>query len=521
MATPPIVPVDAITLDSNIAGLNIAEEIAPKTLAGSPVWYAQNPNSYGDFGGKYSSVARETINPSRQRSKGTLTDLDSSMSATIDATQTQLQRLYQGFFAANMREKATTIPMNAAQINLTSITATLIQAAAGFNAAGFIAGQLVKLVDPSTLANNGLFLLSGVSDTSLTTSGLTANAAPTTAAHLEAVGFQFATADAVLTLQNNILSLTTTTKDLTTLGLIPGEWLWMGGDTTVTQWTASNGYARIAAITAHAIKFDNTLFVPAADAGTGKTVQIFFGKVLKNEVTPNLILKKSYMIERTLGVADGSFTQAEYIEGAYANELTLTVGTANKVTADLAYVGLDVDYRDSTVGPKSSDVGATLKPVLDEPPFNTSQALYASRLSLNTPTASEQAGLYGYATDIKLTINNNVSTNKAIGVLGGISTTLGLFDVSGTMTVYLTTIDAVKAIRQNQSCGLSLAMNQDNAGQIWDMPLVTLGGGLNKVEKDKPITVDLTNTAAKNANQYTLLANFFQYLPNLATPEIV
>jgi hypothetical protein len=107
-----------------------------------------------------------------------------------------------------------------------------------------------------------------------------------------------------------------------------------------------------------------------------------------------------------------------------------------------------------------------------------------------------------------MVINNGVVPNKAIGVLGGFNTSEGDFDITGTITAYFSSVDAVNAIKNNLDVCLQTIFARANAGMIFDLPLLTLGGGGAKVEKDKPIMVALTQSAAKCPNGYTLLANF-------------
>ena len=51
------------------------------------------------------------------------------------------------------------------------------------------------------------------------------------------------------------------------------------------------------------------------------------------------------------------------------------------------------------------------------------------------------------------------------------------------------------------------------------MPLLTLSGGTLNVEKDAPITLPIEKQAVEGEGGFTLLYQFFPYLPDLAMPE--
>ena len=505
-------------IDSNITGLAFAEEESLKTLPATPVWYGLEPNSYSDFGGELSTVARAPIDPSRQNKKGTITDLDASGGFNIDFTKSNLVRLLQGFFFADARQLPSTQALNAAAVPLTGVTASSKTYAAASGLGSFAANQIVFASGFTNATNNGLkTVASSTAGTVVVNETLTDEASPPAAAKLETVGFQFASGDISLAVTSGIPSLVATAADFTTLpGLIPGLWVFIGGDAAGTRFANNVGYARIKSIAAKAIVFDDTSFTPATEAGTGKTIRLFVGTVVKNEKTPSLIKRRSYNIERQLGSGPTS-TQAEYLEGAVANEFTLNVPQADKLNADLTFVACDNTHRSGEAGDEIK--GGTRVGVAGEDAYNTSSDIYRIKMSVIDPASSNPSALFGYVSEANVSINNNVSPNKAIGTLGAFDTSAGNFEVGGSITAYFTTISAVRAVRQNADVGLSIIGASKNAGFVFDIPLLGLGGGRLNVEKDAPITVPLEPAGAENANGYTMLYEAFSYLPSVAMPD--
>jgi hypothetical protein len=423
----------------------------------------------------------------------------------------------QGFFFADARELPSTTPLSAAAIPLTSVTAGTDTYAAASGLGAFAALQLVNASGFTDPANNGLkTVLSSTGATVVVNETLATEASPPAAAKLQAVGFQFASADVDISVTAGIPTLTSTVADFTTLpGLIPGLWVFLGGDAAGERFTNNIGYARVKSIAANAIVFDDTTFTPATEAGTGKTIQMFVGTVIKNEKTPALIKRRTYNIERQLG--DGpTGTQAEYLEGAVANEFTLNIPQAEKLNADVGFIAVDNTYKSGEAGDEiktGTRVGS-----LGEDAFNTSSNIYRIKMAILDATTSAPTSLFGYVSDASVTVNNNVSPNKAVGILGAFDTTAGNFEVGGSLTAYFTTTTAVQAVRNNADVGLSIIGAAKNAGFVFDIPLLGLGGGRLAVEKDTPITVPLESAGAENAEGYTMLHESFSYLPNLAMP---
>lgn len=317
-------------IDSNVTGLRFAEETSLEVLPGSPIWYPLEPNGYKDFGSDIKTISRSPINPSRQRKKGVVTDLDASGGFTQDMTQTNLTRLMQGFFFAAIREKTTTLPMNGTAVPLTGIVASTKTYSAASGLGSFLAGSLVKASGFTNAANNGLKKVASKTSTTVVVVETCVDETPASTATLETVGFQFASGDVTFTLNDNYVRLNSAAITMTTLGLIAGEWVYVGGDTAIMTPASNSGFARVSSIAAGYIEFDKTSWEGATDTASGKTVQIFFGSVLRNESNPALIVRRSYNIERTLG-SDANGTMSEYLVGAVANELTINIPQADKV----------------------------------------------------------------------------------------------------------------------------------------------------------------------------------------------
>ena len=65
-------------IDSNVTGLRYQEERSIGVAEPNNPWLVLEPNSYDDFGGEFTTVARNPINAGRQRQKGVLVDLDAT-----------------------------------------------------------------------------------------------------------------------------------------------------------------------------------------------------------------------------------------------------------------------------------------------------------------------------------------------------------------------------------------------------------------------------------------------------------
>lgn len=502
-------------IDSNETGLAFAEETigTPGVLPVTPEWFPLEPNEYDDFGGELTLLARRPINSSRQRKKGSITDLDAGGGFNQDLTNTNTQKLLQGFMYAGYREKPTALS--------TEVTAT------GYVVADetiFFANMIVLATGFNNSANNGLKVVTSVDagTSEVRAAGLTVEGSPPADAKLVVVGYQAAAGTLDVVITGNFATITSTSGvDFTTLGLIAGEFVYVGGDDAGTAFAtaANNGFKRLYSVAAGALVIDKSVLAMAAEASTTETVQLFFGRVLKNELG-SLIVRRSYNIERSLGAPDTanpSQFQGEYLIGAFGNEATVNIEQAGKINIDFSFVGLDNEQRTATQGLKSG----TRMTIEEADAYNTSTDFNTMRLAIFNGADEAPDALFAHLLDLAITINNNVSINKAVAVLGGFDVTLGVFEVSAEITAYFSTVEAVQAVRNNEDVTLHAAIAKNNAGLVIDLPLAALGDARLEVEIDEPITLPLAMDAATaiklNPNtDYTMLWCFFDYLPSVA-----
>jgi hypothetical protein len=513
----------ADTQSGNLTGLYYAEETSLKVLPGTDgadaIWYEREPNSYSDFGGEYSLTTRAPITHDRQRRKGAVTDVEPSGGWNEDLTANNFPRLLQGFLFANAREKASTQPLNGTQRTITGVTATDDRYAAAAGMTMFVVGHLVFASGFTTAANNGLKRVTSSAAGYAGVAEALTDETPSSTAKVQAVGFQFGSATSALDVSADNLKLTESTTDLTTLGLSVGEWIIVGGDSAAYRFadTGDNSpfYARISAITTGSLTFDKTTGVQTDVAGTGKTIRIFFpNRIIRNEEDCTLIRMKSYTLERQYGCGAGN-VEAEYILGSIPNELTINIPTPGadaKVNLDLAFVGMEVDYRNVTDGVY---VGTRVSS-LNEGFFGTSLNVYQNKLAVLDPATLNPTALVAYLSEATITVNNNVSGVKAIGSFGNAGTNVGTFDVGASTTGWWNGVAVPLAVRNSTDATWHTILTKQNAAIVFDMPLVALGNGRAAVEANAPVTIPLDVSAAKGSAGYTLMTCFFPYVPTVA-----
>lgn len=504
-------------IDSNATSLFIALEECFKRLPGvdgaDAVWQNLEVDEYSDFGAEYETVARNPISMSRQNKKGNIVDKNANAGFTLDFTRSNLNQYLQGFMFADARETTTTASLTGDYTLLTGVVGADSTVSAASGLSGFNAGEKVLFEGFSIPGNNGLKTVVSASATSLVVSETLFDETPTKNAKVSVVGGVFDAGDISAEVVQGRQAIVSATQAFNITGLIPGKWLFIGADTQTSRFSAGAFFGRIFSVSEDRIVFDDTTLPAFTEDGSAKTIAWFDSVCIRNEDDPDLIKTFSYQLERVLGKGANDY-QAEYITGAVPNEFTLNIESASKVTAELAFVGMDVEYR-------TGDVGDLRKPGERNPSkgeafFNTSNNIYRLKMQVVDETTSHGKPLFAYVQDATLTINNNVTPDKAVGVLGSFDVSVGNFDAGGEATAYFQTVEALKAVQNGADCSFNVIAANKNSGFVFDLPLITLSTGSAQVTKDEAVTLAVETSGAENQHGYTMMYCYFPYLPNVA-----
>jgi hypothetical protein len=515
---------DGAALDhqnGSMTSLYSAEEVSRGVLPVDPVWFEREPNSYADFGGAYTMSRRSPLTHDRQARRGEVSDNSPTAGFQEDLTPTNMIRPTRGFLFAEARQRPTTAPINFTPVIIATTTAAKFTAAAGLDR--FRIGHILHARGFGVPSTNRTHVVTaaGALEVTVTPGGITPEADVPDDAVLEAVGFQFGAGTLTLTKLADGIVLTSTMVgvDFTTMNFVPGEWHFIGGDAAATRFGepgADNApfYAQLDAVTATSLAYRKTTGTQVTNNGAAKTIQIYFGTVVRNEDDCNLIREITFTHERQYGCGVGA--EAEYVQGSYANQMTITVPTPAadaKVTVDLGYICMNSFERLEAEALLSD--GDVRVPALNEPAFKPGLDVYQQKLSVLDPTTLNPTALVAYSSTSSLTINNQLSGIKAVEVYGNAGVSIGELAVTGSITGFFTGLNQNRQVRLGKEATWHLILTKANAAVIFDIASLSLGNGRNAVAANTPVTIPIDTAAAKGKHGYSLLVTFLRYVPSI------
>lgn len=509
---------------TNNTGLNFAREDSLGVLPGSPDWKGLEPNAINEFGSDITTVARDPISKSRQRRKGTTTDLDAAFEYDGDMTLDSFTDFIEAFlFSTAVNSDLTFTGIDVGATGFTIPSATAAQAAKlQFTAAGPI--SLLYATGYLTAANNGLHPLTvdvAATDLVMQFSGATAETAPTNA-DVSIAGIRAEAGDLALAIVGTVGTLSSgngtpvTQLDFTTIGLTVGQRIHIGGtadanrfgSTAAADGTRSFGSARVTAITAAALtidKIDATLVASDGTddgvAGTEIPVDLLFGRFIRNvDVDSSEYAAISYQFEAAyanLFETDPPTPVAnpdgfEYTKGCLANLLTWNMPLTDKATATFAFVGTNAE---EPVDNASRKAGAsTARDPLFTGALNTTADFFRLRIA-----DTDETGLTSDFKDMTITMNNNVTPEKVLGLLGARFMNTGNFEFDIETQALFTSALVPARIRSNATVSMDWLVKNDDGAIAVDVPSATMGSDGKDFTVNESIKINLTVQAFKDA----------------------
>lgn len=485
--------------------LSSAIEQSPNVLPGSPAWRQSEPNTIDSFYPDVKKVARSPLSRIRALRKGTIVDLDANPGWTSDLTKDVIDYFIEGImFSAT---KCLTSPVIFVP---TAVTTSQFTVAAG---GAIAAGLLVYARNFFNAVNNGLFVVGASSTgTAIKVTGTVAEAAPPANVTLEVVGVRGASGDLTLDASNNLLS---TVLDFTTLGLTVGQWLWLGGTTTITQFVSNlnRGFARIRAISAHQITLDrHSWTVTGVDAGTSKTVDVYFGRFLRNVARDSTDYKEvTYQYEVSYPDLNAPGTpEFEYMGGCYHSKWTVSAPLTNKATVKIEHIGMSSTAPSTT---RATNASSAVAPICTDS-INTSTSFNRLRVALPNEADVSTTAISQDVQNLTLSIMNNCSGVKVLGTLGPKYVNIGKFQIEAQADLILVNDQIVAAVAANTQMSLDFATRNGDFAVLWDMPAVTAESADKKFPSNQSVTVSPKFVGFNDPTMgYTLGVSIFGYCP--------
>lgn len=321
--------------------------------------------------------------------------------------------------------------------------------------AAFVEGQLVRATGFGQAGNNSIFRAqSGSGATAVvapSSPGLTDEASPAADARLKVVGFQGASGD----IETDGSGLISTTLDFTTLGLVVGQWLKLGGTATGDKFAtaANNAWVRISGtITAHDIPLDNLPSGWGTDDGSGKTIKVWFGDQIKNGTT-----KTALTIERGfLGQSTPTYIVGR---GLVAATCQHSIASRQKVTRNWTFQGMG---------------GGQSQAALDaSPDAQTAGAVMAA--NANVGRLAEAGAVLtnpNWARAFEFTINNNLRNVEDVQEQSPVDINEGEFTVTGRADTYFGDNTLLAKFYAGTPTSFSSRIQKNGQAMIFQFPRV-------------------------------------------------
>lgn len=320
----------------------------------------------------------------------------------------------------------------------------------------FKAGHLVRASGFANAANNKLFRVASSTGSTVVgdTLSLSAETAPPAGSRLKVVGFEGASGD----IQATSTGLSSTSLDFTTLGLTQGQWLRIGGGSAGTAFAtaANNDWARIVSVAAQVIQLDHRPSGWSTDNGSGKTIRVFVGDLLRNGTT-----KKGVTIEK--GFLDLAVPEYLYYRGMVVAQMSLQVGSKEVVTGSFSFMGLNHATSTSELGSPEA--------------AGTAGVMTASANVGRIAEGGASLGTPNFVKSVSIDLQNNLREIDAVGTLGLVDVGVGKLGLTGKMSTYFGSTALYQKYLGGTETSLVLRLQKDGQAIVITLPRVKFEKG--------------------------------------------
>lgn len=494
-------------------------------------WMTVQPNPSGiqNFHPEYIDVRRNVLNPFMTAEKGD--------HVGQNATPTLVHDLNKGLldiFGIGFTRSAAKIPGDeGVQIYYPTAATDGGGSQDGFTVGAdgdLLNGTIVRARGFRNAANNGVFVLEGTSTTTsikVPTATLVAETvSPTGSAQVEVTGYQFTSGDLQMDASGNLTTTPSTGKDCTTLGLVDGQPIMIGGSTSGTKLaTVPTGtYAYVnGTVTTNLIPLRGhttidttaktvTAFSPGADDGDGKTVQLFFGVFYRNvaDGDPDYIEEPAWWAElRDTGVGTANAAVFSYVKDMVINSVSLAMGVESKIEATLSFtarsITAPVEAADRRSGPASA------YPAVSMELFDTSCSDMLVHRLMN---AENNSLLIAEVNSCTLTIEHGVTARKQLAACGAAGMIFGNIAPRLEMETFFERRAVPVAIENNTTCRYECVLRNGQAAVFIELPALTLSGGAKTYAENSPVMMTIAAPAHRDTLTNRILSmSVIPYIP--------
>lgn len=479
---------------------NSVVETAPGVAAATG-WRGHRLMNLGSFGARFASVVDDSIGGNRMVHRGEVVDLDVKPTFSAVFSKDTLDDFGEGLFMVAAKHNGGTGQA------IYYPTATTVTGYTVPSNGAAVAGTIVFARGFRNLANNGKKIVGAASGTEITVVGGLVVETPLPGAQVDIVGRRAAAGDIGLDVNGD---LTSAAGIFTALGLAVGQHIAIGGDEPGTNFANAlyKATAMVDVITANKLTLkDRSWAVGAADTGAAKTIDLYFGRWIRNVSAQALdYLESTYTFElATPKLGPAGETMFHYSQGNLVASARINAQSAAKLEIEYTFQGR------TTIDPSTVRLpgASAAKPMQQGAMFNTATGLRRIRVA-----GVDEVGLSTDIKDLSVTIGNSVNRETLLGVLGAGYVDVGSFMTQWQLTPIYTNAEMVAAVRDKRKVSMEMCGRNGDGGFVLYSPNCQADEADPNLPRNMSMTLPTTLTATEDEIYgYMTGITIFGYLP--------